>query len=150
MKKKIMGIALAVVMLFATIGLTACNTGVYQRPNLNINAELELAIRQTAYENYLLVYEQNGWEIDFDINDVRIVFYYGTYNKTSVVLMEGIARGGQAETTVTISGLNFTFRTTNIFRAWRNGNFYSVQQSYDNGWLTRSQLRTIRVIHLEK
>jgi hypothetical protein len=58
--------------------------------------------------------------------------------------------GGDTITTITISGIEFVFPTTSTFRAWRDGSFYSVQQAYDNGFLTRPQLRTIRNIHLEK
>jgi hypothetical protein len=138
--KKILSIGIAIVMLFAVVVLGACNNDAYPRPNLNINAELELSIRQSfATRNNIAV------------DDAFILFYYGTFNEISIVLIGSTEFvGGDTQTTVVISGIEFIFSTTTIFSAWRNDDFYSVQQVYNNGWLTRSMLRTIREIHLEK
>jgi len=140
MKKKILGIAVAIVMLFAVVGLAACNTETYPRPDLSINAELELSIRQDFAEQH-----------DIRVDDVFVSFYYGTYYETSIILMGSTEFvGGDTVTTVTISGIEFVFPTTVVFSAWRDGIFYSVQQAYDNDWLTRPMLRTIQEIHLDK
>ena len=120
-------VALAGVMFFA---LTGCAS----RPNLD--AQRELAIRQSFAEKYSV-----------NIVGVSVAFYYGTYNGTSVVLMTSTEFGAATViTTEIIAGISFTFPSSNVFVAWRDGNFYSVQDAYDNGFLTRSHLRTIRNI----
>jgi len=140
MKKIFLTIGIVITMIFALVALSGCENNAYPRPSLSINMELELSIRQSFATQH-----------DIAVDDVFVSFYYGTYENTSIVLMGSTEIvGGDTETTVVISGIEFRFPTTTIFVAWRDGNFYSVQQSYDNGWITRPQVRTIREIHLEK
>ena len=139
-------VAIVLIVMVLVMILSGCGR-TYPRPSLDIDPELELEIRRTMMQDF----EQSPNITEpVSIDDFWVEFYYGTYNGVSVVFMRTTKfAGGDAMTTVIVSGIEFIFPTTIVFSAWRKGNFYSVQQAYDNGWLTRPQLRTIRDIHQE-
>jgi len=129
-------LTLSLVIVLASVILVACGRNNGGNAPV-IDTSLELQIRQSFADKHSV-----------SVETVSVEVYFGTYEGTSVVLMASTEFiPGDIVTTVTISEINFVFPTANVFIAWREGSFYSVQQAYDNDFLTRSQLQTIRNIH---
>ena len=135
--KIIKSISLLAILLVVSLVLVACGGNNNGGNNPVIDSSLELQIRQSFADKHSV-----------NTDTVSVEFYYGTFNGISVVLMASTEFiPGDAVTTVTVSEISFVFPTANVFSAWREGNFYSIQQAYDNDFLTRTQLQTIKNIH---
>ena len=136
-RMRISVVSLIMVLVVAlSLALGGCGR-TYPRPSLEIDLELELEIRQTFAGH-------NGIHVD----TVWIEFYFGTYGDVSVVMMGSneVFAGGKVSREV-VGGVKFEY--SGLFSKWRKGNFYTLQQLYDGGFLTRPQLRTIRDVHQE-
>ena len=136
MFKKLTLIAVAVIMLLAVVGLAACedttNCGIYTPLSL----ELELQIKQ----DYLLAVR--GAQGDITIEDVNLG-YYGTYNGWIVVTLESFIGGMPTLGIINIAG--FIFEIPNRLRTlvWQDGQFYDWKIAYDQGILSRHDIRKI-------
>lgn len=80
----------------------------------------------------------------FTVNDVNIREYYGTYNDCSIMFVDGIARGYMTwcETEI-IAGYEFWYSSSQKFDVYRNGEFDTLKQAYQKGWLTKKDIRDI-------
>ena len=67
---------------------------------------------------------------------------YGEFHGTHVVMFNEIAL--QVLTSETVDGVTFNYPTSTHLTAYNNGNFYSLQEAFDNGLLTHSNLLTLR------
>ncbi len=70
--------------------------------------------------------------------------YYGTYNNTVPVILEGTGISyATVITTETVAGYTFTYPCSNTMWVWNNGSFYSLQEAYDKGLLTKEDIAEI-------
>ena len=67
---------------------------------------------------------------------------YGEFHGTHVVMFNEIAL--QVLTSETVDGVTFNYPTSLHLTAYNNGNFYSLQEAFDNGLLTHGNLVTLR------
>ena len=107
--------------------------------HLGMSAETEAEIKR----DYLNLYEMVTYP-STTIDDVSIIKYYGTYNGSVVVKIKFIWMGElQAVTYETIDNITITFPTSNKALVWKDGNFCSLQEAYDNGLLTKDDLERV-------
>ena len=71
-----------------------------------------------------------------------VSLYYGNYNGAVPFLM-----GGESSATVMtvekIAGYTFLYPDSNKIQVWKSGQFYSMEQAYENGFLTADQIAAI-------
>jgi len=94
--------------------------------------------------------ESHTWQFQADatIDDVFVQNYYGTYGDCAVVIIyDGFSAYLTVITSETIDGITITTSDSNTIRAWKNGEFYSLQDAYDLGFLTKSDLKKISEKH---
>ena len=69
---------------------------------------------------------------------------YGIYNGCVPMCFEGYALSYAAvETTEEIAGITFEYGSSNTIQVWKDGNFYSMQDAYDQTYLTTEDVQTI-------
>ena len=110
-------------------------TSLHKHSDTAISTELEHKIRQ-AYVRY-----RDG---GVDFADVYIPKYYGTYSQASVITIlvdgEGI---GNAVWSETVAGITFFDSSYVPIRVMFEDVFYSLQQSYENGFLSLTDLQNV-------
>ena len=68
--------------------------------------------------------------------------YYGFYNNTFVLKMStNKSDYTEAEGVETVGGVTFHYNNGNRILAYKNGKFYSLQEAYNNGYLTTTDLQ---------
>ncbi|MCL2140508.1 MAG: hypothetical protein FWH42_02350 [Dehalococcoidia bacterium] len=106
-----------------------------------LDAETELMVRLS----YLARLAEAGYT-GFKIDDIFVDYYYGTYNECVAVMMS--AKGMEYLQVVTFSeDGTVSYSNSNRILAWKNSIFYSLQEAYDQGFLTRADLQRIADIH---
>ena len=79
-------------------------------------------------------------------NTVTSIFYYfygGKDNGTYVTMIYTRETSeGTAITEFTVDGVYFQFSTTHVFDVYHDGEFYTLQEAFDNGFLTHDDLLT--------
>ena len=105
--------------------------------DLMLEADLESMIKQDFADQY------DGATID----DVIVNGYYGTYNDTVALKMDLIGSGSiTLVIDQTVAGIKFVFSDgADVMKVWRDGEFYSLSQAYDQGFLTREDLEAIYI-----
>ena len=76
---------------------------------------------------------------------VSVKSCYGIYNDCVPVMFSQIAF--TVITDVQVEGINFHYRSSNTIKVWKDGTFYSIQEAYDQGFLTKEQIQTIADMH---
>ena len=90
--------------------------------------------------DYLLCLHAQG-ETEAILDDVKILKNYGNYNGAVVVRME---KGAFAViTTIQVGGVDFIFSDSNIAIVWHDGQFFKLEEAYNNGLLTKNNLNAI-------
>ena len=109
------------------------------------DTDLERQIRQ----DYLDVLHSSDipFERDKTIDDVSVVAYYGNYNGSVPVMMRVYGRGyiGVDRCRV-IADIEFAV-SGNFITVWKDGQFYSLEEAYNLGFLTQEDLRDIADLH---
>jgi len=80
--------------------------------------------------------------------DVRIDHYFGTYNG-KVALMIRDTRGGFPDVVweQTVAGIVFRYNSGQQIHIWYDGEFFSLPQAYEQGLITRKDVRDINIHH---
>ncbi len=69
---------------------------------------------------------------------------YGIYNGCVPMYFEGYALSYAAvETTEEIAGITFEYGSSNTIEIWKDGNFYSMQEAYDQKLLTKENIEAV-------
>lgn len=93
--------------------------------------------------------------LDFDIStvpnttaeDVMIYKYYGTYNgSVAAIIGYGFYVYADVITYENIDGITIAYPNTNTILIWNSESFYHLQESYDNGLLTKDDVKRIAEI----
>ena len=91
-------------------------------------------------KDYLEMMHEKG-EVQMGLEDVIIIYNYGTYNGSVVVRIERNAF--PVITEIEVVGVKFTFFNSNTALVWNNGEFYELEEAYDKKLLTISNLEAI-------
>ncbi len=74
--------------------------------------------------------------------------YYGSYNGAAVCLMDGTKTLYLTVVKVeTVAGSEFIYGNSNTIQVWKDGNFYSLEEAYQKGFLTKEEIAIIADIH---
>ena len=73
--------------------------------------------------------------------------YYGTYNDCVAVKIYGYEMHLTEPWEDTVAGVTFMYGSSNEIKVWHNGRLYRLQAAYDNGMLTKDDLRNIAYYH---
>ena len=92
------------------------------------------------YEEYC--YKQWGVRTSFEVE-----YCYGTYDDCVFVMMvgEGISTT-QALRDVEVGGVMFHYRDGDSIEVWRDGEFYSLEEAYEQGYVTVESLQEVAKI----
>jgi len=104
----------------------------------------ESTMRQIKHD---LLYFEHGENIppDVTVDNIRIDYYFGTYNNHIVFARLGYI---DAISSIIIAGYEFTFPTSGTFMfAWRNGQIFDIQEAFQKGLLSRNNIRTMHKLH---
>jgi len=86
--------------------------------------------------------------LDLTIDDVSITSYYGNYNGSVPVMITAWGFGYPAVMTyIVVADVEFVFGG-NIITVWKEGQFYSLEEAYNLGFLTQEDLRSIADLRL--
>ena len=93
------------------------------------------------YEEYY--YQQWGFRTSFEVE-----YCYGTYDDCVFVMMigEGISTS-QANRDVEVGGVMFHYRDGNYIEVWKDGEFYSLEEAYEQGLISDADLTEVADIH---
>lgn len=78
-------------------------------------------------------------------DDVNIRSYYGTFNGCSIMFVDSVCNGGfltWCESEI-IAGYEFWYSSSQKLDVHRNGEFATLKQAYQKGWLTKKDIRDI-------
>ena len=120
-------------------------------PLVPLTAEQELKIKEDFLDfNFerLLAKGENLDNYPITNKDISIEEYFGTYQECVVMIM-GNPFGGYF-TTVTVNeigGYKFSYPVRKATAVYRNGEFVTLEQAYERGWLSYSNLRDIYHYH---
>ena len=133
---KAMMIAVMVFVILAVLVLSS-------KRNIN-NVDLE-AIKRS----YLDAMLKTGYPSDMTTDDVFIDEYCGTY-KGSVVVMISDSQTlfTTAIHTETVAGVKILYSDGNRLAVWKDDSFYTLEEAFENGFLTRGNIILIKYIHL--
>ncbi len=78
------------------------------------------------------------------LDDIRIDYYFGTFNDCIVVMIDdNFTTQNCSLYDIYVEGIKFHYPDSNRAIALKDGVFYQLQQAYDNGFLTLEDLQTI-------
>ena len=139
--RKLISCVMVVLIGFSVFAFTGCGSQRHPRSDPAIGNRLEIRIRRDYVEMTRLQ------PSDLDLEWVRILRYYGTFNRASVVtISEGAV--GMDSWRATVAGISFYYPGVFlIIWVWRRGNFYSLQEAYDQNFLTVADLQVIAERH---
>ena len=74
---------------------------------------------------------------------------YGQFDGTHVMVIQPQDYAlSPAINHVAVDGVDFYFRAMISFDVYRYGEFYTLQEAFDNGWLSHDNLLTVRKNHM--
>ncbi len=103
--------------------------------------EKSLKIKQ----DFLLFHKDEAERYDSSIEDITISEYFGTYNGCSVMFIDtpwwcymDICWSEE------IAGYTFGYGSSRTLDVYRNGEFVSLKEAYEKGWLSKKDIKDIR------
>lgn len=102
--------------------------------------EIKTEIETTWQQTHGVVYEWSDGEND----GYYTVRYYGTYQGAVVRMYEGAAQG---TTGFNVAGEFFMWFHGFGIHVYKDGEFYSLQEAYENGLLTEKHIKSIAEQH---
>lgn len=109
----------------------------------NLSDEVILKIKQT----YLNKLNSKFPKSDHSIEKINIKHYFGTYENSVVVMMEGDLFSNLAFLlNFSIDDVEFVYNREKI-TVWINDTFYDLKDAYDRGLLSKSDIEKIAVQH---
>ncbi len=85
----------------------------------------------------------------YDSNDLRLSVY-GEYKGTCVMFIDGPWYYQDVITTETVGGVEFVYSSSRKLKAYKDGNFYSLGEAYENQLLTRVDLLDVHAKYESK
>jgi hypothetical protein len=151
MKKNVTFGLLAIILVFGLIG---CNNFGNQddsstsvAENIGNESSWKLKIRQDAFDTFIKPYPET-FIPPMTVNDIWISHYFGTYNGSVVVMLEGWLGYDRAYLFYTVADVSFIWNHHQWPHVWKDGKFHhGLQEAYDAGWLNKNDLEEIAVRH---
>ena len=144
--RKIIVIAVAAIMILTVGLLGGCEMEYVRHPksDTRIDAQLENRIRQDFLLDWLY---GDRYGLGTTIDEIFIYKYLGTYNNFVVIeiIVQGWTNSPTGSIQFTVEG--FDFFTSAFFTVWYDGNFFTLQNSFNLGHLTLQNIETIYKIH---
>ena len=113
-----------------------------------INPDIEKQIKQDYFDTFIAPeyashpeYYYHLIPIGYDI--VQITRYYGTYNGSVSVLIEGFFSYLTVMTYEKVAGVIFEYGSSNTMLVWKEGKFYKLSEAYDLKFLTEENIRSM-------
>ncbi len=78
---------------------------------------------------------------------VKVAESCGTYGDCTVLMLEGVLFYTQAVRTESVGGIRFHYRDGNTLYAYRDGQILPLKEAYEQGMLSRRDVRRARDIH---
>lgn len=151
--KKIFTILCAALCLLAAIGLMGCNLSVGEyEPLTPLTEEETIEIRQAYFDYFVALEQEAGRDTsDANVNQIKIIGYYGTYGEWKVLNMKNSLYGYPAVMEeIEIGGIYIgQFTAGRIFFAYDStatdikDSFVILERAYENGTITKADLRQI-------
>jgi len=140
--KLIIFLSLAILLTAATIGtvgLSVQSDREVDDSSPSLNAKIEMKIKQ----DYLRL-RTKPMHPDATVDDIMILKYYGSYSGRAAVLMtDSCAMYSAALETEVIDGITIQYFSSNKMLIWEPGNFISLKDAYNRGFLTKDDLMKI-------
>ena len=106
-----------------------------------------LRIRQDAFDTYIKPYPET-FIPQKTVNDIWISHYFGKYNGSVVVMLEGWLGYDRGSLEYTVADVSFRWNVHQWPHVWKDGKFHhGLQDAYDAGWLNKNDLEVISVLH---
>jgi len=104
----------------------------------------EIAIKQTWLQRLLADPSIVSFQPAASTDDIEIIKYYGTYNGCVVVMLDDAFSGYTcALRKVVIADVVLYYNDGNTLRAWKDDHIFSLESAYDQGVLTKEDLKNI-------
>ena len=142
--KRTLAILLVMTMFAAILG--GCSGEPVEPPYISeLDEEIQNAIKQTCLDE-VQADDSEGYFKDKTIDDVDIDRYYGTYNDCVVVKIYGFYEYTQALWEDRVAGVKIQYYNGCRISAWKDGVFYELKDAYEQGLLTRKDIKKIAAI----
>ena len=137
-KHLIKNLSLIMVHIFLLCSLSACGNN--SSRTLSDKEKEEIEAKRLEFEGV----ELRWW--DFENEDYARARYYGKINGYQIIFSERVSMVG-ANHHVFVG--DYTFAHTEYFDifAYKNGEFYTIAQAYEKGWLKERHIKEIYDIH---
>jgi len=84
-------------------------------------------------------------------DDVEVLEYCGTYDGCIVMMLShSKALYQDAIVKTRVAGIAFQYNNSNQICVWKDGEFYTLEQAYGEGLLSRSDIRSVRNCHIRQ
>ena len=90
---------------------------------------------------------QSDYPDAYNIDDVSIERYYGSYNGCIAVMIFGDGGYPDAMWDMDVAGIIFHYNSGNRIRIWHNGSIYGLDMAYGQGLLSKDEIRNIAYYH---
>jgi hypothetical protein len=113
-------------------------------PPVPLSEEMEMKIKQ----DYLDLRTKNDHP-DATIDDVQLLSYYGTYSGCEVLMIiDSFYYSYTSEIPYErIDGITIICDGPVLALAWKDGNFYALSKAYEDGLLTKDDIKDISAVH---
>ena len=131
MKKKLFFILITFMFCFSLI---SCDFGI----NTSLNEE-------KAKDSIIHYYHKLSKEkYDITLDDVEVYHYYGEYNGYYISIVQHNKEQFSKYTEFKyIDDVEFIYCSSNEYSAWKDGEFYSLEELYENNEITKEELSKI-------
>ncbi len=145
MKRIIVIISAIIIILLALCAVAGSILGVFvRRPDINEISSGQLLEIKHAYLEIKNVHYPEHMTTD----NISVIEYCGTYNGCVVMMFtDSQAMYMQAIRVVNVAGIKIQYSDGNELFAYKDGEMYTLEQAYSNGFLTKSDIFIIRCIH---
>jgi len=101
--------------------------------SLELDPAMEAELRRDYFNQFVKPIDN-----DAKLEDVQILKYCGNFDGVVVVRFDRPAYG--VITTIQVGGVDFIFNNSNVAIVWHDGNFFELQEAYENGLLSIANL----------
>lgn len=110
----------------------------------------EISPKQWQYvkQSYVDMKKRNGYPDSLTVESVSVDEYCGSYKGSVVVMLSDDQTVYTTAITIdTVAGTRFQYSNSNTLLVWNDGELYTLEQAYSGRLLSKSDIKTIGVIH---
>lgn len=116
------------------------------RPIPELTEEVDAELCLAYYEHYFAD-GNGGYYGNFEESGIEISSYLGCYNGYHVAyFLDWFIQDTMAEETIIVAGYVFEYGTGRQHEVIKDGQFYTISQAYENGYLTAEDVYNIAVL----